>query len=101
MNLNFLILISNKNSKKISPKKNFGLRRNKFRTYTKLSAPYKGNKIKTTKTFQLRMQNRKTHGSIINKNIRPQSASMMIRICSQKNRRKNINIFTDKREKNI
>jgi hypothetical protein len=38
------------------------------------------NKIKTNKTFQLRMQNRTTHGNIINNNIRPQSAGILSKI---------------------
>ncbi|CAI2386905.1 unnamed protein product [Moneuplotes crassus] len=53
---------------------------------------YKGSKIKTTKSFQLRMENRRTHGSIIHNNIRPKSASLMSRI-----KRKSYNKIVEKR----
>ncbi|CAI2361943.1 unnamed protein product [Moneuplotes crassus] len=55
-----------------------------FRKNTKItrkpSFVYKGSKIKTTKSFQLRMEERTAHKNLFHSNIRPKSAGLMWRM---------------------
>lgn len=60
--------------------------RNRFRATMRHTHGFKDNKIRTTNAFQLRMENRKTHGNLVNSNIRPQSAGMLGKL----NKRDNI-----------
>ena len=54
------------------------------KTSMRYTMAYKGQKIRTTNTFKKNYHN-KTHGNIINSNIRPQSAWMLNKINSRSN----------------